>query len=135
MTECHYELKGAKCSFMRLENSSSIKSWIADLFFQFPFLCSGAAPGSREEAVILEEQVGDLQKEAANDAADSLAALSVAALRSLQEMAALKVWRIFSCSIDSRWNTASGHGLGNPCMAHSKTQSEKFWAKGSLGLR
>ena len=49
MTDCHYEIKGAKCSFMRLENSSSINAWIADLFFQFPFLCSGAAPGSREE--------------------------------------------------------------------------------------
>ena len=90
---------------------------------------------AERKAVILEEQVADLQREAANDAADSLAAFSVAALRSLQEMAALKVWRILSCSIDSHWNTASGHGLGNPCMAHSKTQSEKLWAKGSLGLR
>ena len=133
MADCHYEIKGAKCSFMRLENSIAAQSILASQ------ICSSDSPLSvqvhRQEAemkqVILEEQVGDLQREAANDAADSLAALSVAALRSLQEMAALKVWRIFGCSIDSHWNTASVHGLGNPCMAHSETQSEVLWAKGS----
>ena len=49
---------------------------------------------AERKAVLLEEQVGELQKEAASAAADSAAALEAASLRSLQETAALKVWPI-----------------------------------------
>ena len=46
--------------------------------------------------MLLEEQVGELQKEAVSAAADSAAALEAASLRSLQEIAALKVRTILS---------------------------------------
>ncbi len=46
--------------------------------------------------MLLEEQVGELQKEAVSAAADSVAALEAASLRSLEEIAALKVWPILS---------------------------------------
>ena len=40
--------------------------------------------------------MGELQEEAASAAADSVAALTAASVRSLPEIAALKVWAILS---------------------------------------
>ncbi len=46
---------------------------------------------AEKKAVLLEEQVSELKKEAANAAADSAAALEAVAQSNLQEIAALKV--------------------------------------------
>lgn len=68
---------------------------ITHIYNQQTLSLSHLSQGERQEAerkvVLLEEQVGELQKEALNSAADSAAALEAASHRSLQEIAALKV--------------------------------------------
>ena len=51
---------------------------------------------ANRKALLLEEQVGELQKEAVSAAADSAAVLEAASLGSLQKIAALKVWPTMS---------------------------------------
>ena len=92
---------------------------------------------AERKAVLLEEQVGELQKEAGSAAADSAAALEAASLRSLQEIAAMKVWSILSHVIlilSSSGDTAGEHRKGSVWMADSNDAKHEVSCLGMIKL-